>query len=78
MNEGKVKIAVSLIPLMRYLYNAGIICVGGSSDDVHVDEEFFRSTFPIYEAVERGDDKYRYELRYTFEGVKFFCLTNEV
>ena len=78
MNDGKVKIAAGLIPLMRWLYDSGIICVGGSMDTVHVTEEFFRETFPVYEVSERNNPEYPYELSYNYNGVQFFALSSYV
>lgn len=77
MNEGKVKIAVDLIPLMGYLYEAGILRIDGTDKKVQVSSEFFRATFPIYEAKEFPDPVYKHELSYEYEGINFYCLSTE-
>ena len=73
MNEFKVKISAALSPIMRYLYESGIIAVEGHGASVQVTEKFFRETFPVYETVQTENHT---ELRYEFEGVTFFCLTD--
>ena len=77
LNENIVKISADLIPLIKWLYEAGIIRVDGSTSTVHVTEEFFRETFPVYEVHNRGRDEYKYELSYTYNGIVFYCLSPE-
>jgi len=75
MNEGKVKIAAGLVPLMQWLYSAGVLSVDGYSGRVHVNESFFRSTFNVFQ-TEEWDEKTD-KLSYTFEGVEFFTLVDK-
>lgn len=75
MNEGKVKIAVDLIPLMGYLYEAGILRIDGTGKKVQVSPEFFRATFPIYEVKDFPHPDYTHELSYEYEGITFYCLS---
>lgn len=77
MNEGKVKVAVDLVPLMGYLYKAGILRIDGPEKRVQVSSEFFRQTFPVYEAKDFPDPEYKYELSYEYEGIEFYCLSVE-
>ena len=74
MNETIVKIAAAVQPIMKYLYDKGILSVNGYEKTVHVREKQFHETFPVYETEYMGNTAYH---TYTFEGIKFFCIAKE-
>lgn len=73
-NVERVKVAAGLCPILGYLYGKGIIAVHGYENSVHVTQEFFKETFPMWSTEDYGDVKY---LTYMYEGVKFFAIERE-
>lgn len=72
-----VAFAIALEPIMKKMYKAGVIAVNGSGG-VHMEEEAFRETFPEYDVYHRGGDYKEYELYTSVDGVRVFCLSNDV
>lgn len=73
-----LNLGAGLLPVIRLLYKAGIIRVGGGIDNIQCDAEFFREAFSEYQVMDRGlDSAYRYELSCVHEGVLFFALSND-
>lgn len=77
LSEGKCKIAAGLVPLVKWLYDNGVIAVSGGTLDVHLEEKVFRATFEEYEVRDRESEEYPFELSTMFDGVKFFACTKE-
>lgn len=74
MNEGKVKIAVDLVPIIKMLYKAGIIDIDGRTQEVHCTPEFFDEAFPMYDIVPRDSEVYPNKKVAKYDGISFFSL----
>lgn len=72
-----VKLAAGLVPTMERLYKAGILRVGGCTNEVQCSADDFREMFADYEVEERDDELYRFELSTKVDGVRFFALAND-
>jgi len=76
MTELKAQIAFDLIPVVRHLYNGGVLLVDGATNRIHLSENLFHATFPeIKEAEGYDSDLYPWRYSVTIDGVEFFALS---
>lgn len=82
MTNFKAQIAFDLVPIMKHLYDGGIIGIYpsfGEHGQIQMDTECFRETFPAVEApVPNPDSDYPWRWTETVEGVEFFALAEDV
>lgn len=79
MENIKAKIAYDLMPLMRHLYDGGIIGFYPKSGDrgqIQMVVKCFRETFPaVAEPVPNPASNFPWKWTETVEGVEFFALS---
>lgn len=83
MTNFKAQIAFDLIPILRHLYDGGIIGVylehNGHRGSVQMTVATYRETFPEDTApVPNPDSDYPWRWTETVEGVEFFALAEDV
>lgn len=78
MIEMKAQIAHDLVPLMKHLYEGGILSVYGGDGSVHMTESCFHKVFPdIMVAMPRPSEEYPFEWAAWVDGVYFFALSRD-
>lgn len=74
MENIKAQIAFDLVPLMKHLYDGGILSVG-PGEEIHMTVKAFHEVFPdVLVPTPRESDEYPFEWAACVEGVKFFAL----
>lgn len=77
MVEYKAIIAGDLVPILRHLYEGGVIAVDGHAG-VHMTEKLFHATFPeVTKAGTRDSEVYPFEFSVTVDGVRFYCISDK-
>jgi hypothetical protein len=81
MENIKAQIALDLVPLLKHLYNGGIIGIYptfGAAGQIQMTEKAFFETFPEVDAPEANPDSdFPFRWAETVNGVEFFALSEE-
>lgn len=78
MENIKAQIALDLVPLLKHLYNGGIIGIYptfGEAGQIQMTEKAFCETFPYSFPQPNRDSDYPWKWTKTVEGVEFFALS---
>lgn len=77
MIEMKAQIAHDLVPLMKHLYEGGILSVYGGDGSVHMTESCFHKVFPEIKEPKERSGEYPFYWTATVDGVEFFALSRD-
>lgn len=78
MENIKAQIALDLVPLLKHLYNGGIIGIYptfGEAGQIQMTEKTFCETFPDAIPQPNRDSDYPWKWTKTVKGVEFFALS---
>ena len=81
MIETKVQIAADLLPLIRHLWQGGVLAIGPYNNEVHMRTDLFRATFPDVKTpvAKHDENNWLYQTMVNIDGVsvRFFCLNEK-